>query len=85
MTQKIEAYSMWEVGQIGMTLTHHDGGVYHFDMNRQEAEVLIHQLIGSCANYDALEQMCKEHDDYTEYCEHMRTGAEGSCARCEGT
>jgi hypothetical protein len=84
-TSVVEVYSMWETGLIGITMIQPSGHVIYGDLCREHAETLIHQLIGACAQFDELERLCKERDGYDELCDHMRSNASGSCARCEGT
>lgn len=51
---------------------------WFLDFTAAEARLLAARLI-SCA--EGAEKLDKS---YAEYCEHMQ-GADGSCARCEGT
>jgi hypothetical protein len=78
----VQFFSMWETGAIGLNITRSDGTQIFVDLTREYAGRVLLDLEGACKNFDDLEQLCKEHD---EYCEHQMRDVGGSCARCEGT
>ena len=75
-------FCMWEIGRIGINVVQPSGEMVFIDLTRSDAAKLAVELMGACNQFDELEALCQQAD---EYCEHIRDNVPGSCARCEGT